>query len=84
MGRLPAAFAAALLLSLGVVMPAAGQKRGGVLTVTHPDSPASMSMHEEGTYSVVVPAMGVFNNLVFYDQHQPRTSMATIVARRSE
>ena len=79
MGRLPAAFAAALLLSLGVVMPAAGQKRGGVLTVTHPDSPASMSMHEEGTYSVVVPAVGVFNNLVFYDQHQPRTSMATIV-----
>ena len=29
-----------------------------------------MSIHEEATYSVVVPMMGVMNNLVLYDQHK--------------
>lgn len=40
------------------------QKQGGTLRVTHRDSPAKMSIHENGTISVVLPAMGVFNNLV--------------------
>jgi hypothetical protein len=39
------------------------QKSGGVLKIYHRDSPASMSIHEEGTISTVVPMMGVFNNL---------------------
>ena len=46
--------------------------------MTHRDSPASMSIHEEGTYSVIAPMMGVFNNLVLYDQHTPQNSLATI------
>src|SRR3954469_22655506 len=59
--------------------PAAlAQKAGGVLKVTHRDSPASMSIHEEGTYSVIAPMMGVFNNLVLYDQQMPQNSLATI------
>jgi len=63
--------AAAALLS--VVMSGGGaqaQKSGGILRVYHRDSPASMSIHEEGTNSVAIPMMAVFNNLVLYDQHQ--------------
>src|SRR3954452_4751453 len=45
---------------------AAAQKSGGILRIQPWDSPASMSIHEEATYSVVVPMMEVFNNLVVY------------------
>ena len=55
------------------------QKHGGILRVEHRDSPSSMSIHEEGTISTVLPAMGVFNNLVVYDQHKPQNSLETIV-----
>src|SRR6266481_4070359 len=52
---------------------------GGVLKIQHWDSPASMSIHEEATYSTVVPIMGVMNNLVIYRQDVPQNSMQTIV-----
>jgi peptide/nickel transport system substrate-binding protein len=72
----------AVLLSAAVATIAAGpamaQKPGGILRIQHWDSPASMSIHEEATYSVVVPMMGVMNNLVVYDQHIPQNSMSTI------
>ena len=55
------------------------QKSGGVLRITHRDSPATMSIHEEGTISVVLPMMGVFNNLVMFDQHAPQNSLDGIV-----
>jgi peptide/nickel transport system substrate-binding protein len=55
------------------------QKSGGVLKVHHQDSPASMSIIEEATYSTVVPMMGVFNNLVMYKQDEPQNSLDTIV-----
>ena len=55
------------------------QKQGGTLRVLHRDSPASLSIHEEGTISTVLPAMGIFNNLVMYDQHKPKNSIDTIV-----
>jgi peptide/nickel transport system substrate-binding protein len=38
-----------------------------------------MSIHEEGTISVVLPMMGVFNNLVMFDQHTPQNSLERIV-----
>src|SRR5215471_11220503 len=57
----------ALGLSLA---PAAAQQSGGILKFFHRDSPASMSIHEEATISTVAPMMGVFNNLVLFDQHQ--------------
>ncbi len=60
--------------------PALGApKSGGVLRITHRDSPANMSIHEEGTISVVLPMMGVFNNLVMFDQHKPQNTMDGIV-----
>jgi len=58
---------------------ASAQKAGGVLRITHRDSPASMSIHEEGTISVVLPMMGVFNNLAVFDPHQAQNSLDGIV-----
>src|SRR5215472_1756157 len=73
-------FAAACALSVALAAPAAqGQKPGGVLIMSHFDSPASMSMHEEATGAVNRPMMGVFNNLVMFDQHVAQNSMASIV-----
>ena len=58
---------------------ASAQQSGGILRITHRDSPASMSIHEEGTNSVLVPMMSVFNNLVVYDQHVKQNSLSSIV-----
>jgi peptide/nickel transport system substrate-binding protein len=58
---------------------AQAQKQGGILRITHRDSPASMSIHEEGTISVVMPAMGVFNNLVVFDPKVRQNSLEGIV-----
>ena len=38
-----------------------------------------MSIHEEGTISVVLPMMGVFNNLVVFDPACPQNSLDGIV-----
>jgi peptide/nickel transport system substrate-binding protein len=71
----------AMAVLLFVVAPggAHAQKSGGVLQVYHRDSPASMSIHEEGTNSVAIPMMAVFNNLVLYDQHVAQNSLDDIV-----
>ena len=54
-------FVAAFALSLALAVPVAeAQKSGGVLIMSHFDSPASMSMHEEATGAVNRPMMGVF------------------------
>src|SRR5207253_4299516 len=71
--------AAGLLLGMVVTTPALAQKQGGVLRVFHRDSPASMSILEEGSISVIMPMMGVFNNLVLFDQHKPQNRVETIV-----
>ncbi len=75
--------AAALLLVLAAAA-AHAQKPGGVLRVYHRDSPASMSIHEEGTNSVAIPMMAVFNNLVLYDQHKAQNSLDDIVPDLAE
>jgi peptide/nickel transport system substrate-binding protein len=67
--------AAVLLLAAG---PALAQKSGGILKVTHGDSPASMSILEESTITAEGPMMAVFNNLVLFDQHDAQNSMDTI------
>jgi peptide/nickel transport system substrate-binding protein len=73
-----------LLLVLTVAGPAWAQKPGGILKLQHWDSPASMSIHEEATYSVVVPMMGVMNNLVMYKQDVPQNSQQSIVPDLAE
>src|SRR6185503_19367408 len=64
--------------------PALAQKPGGTLTIQHWDSPASMSIHEEATYSVVVPIMGVMNNLVLFRQDKEQNSIDNIVPDLAE
>ena len=59
---------------IGAIRPALAQKPGGILKIYHRDSPASMSIHEEGTIGVILPMMGVFNNLVVFDQNVPQNS----------
>src|SRR5271170_2240547 len=67
-----------LLLAAGVVDPGFAQKLG-VLKISFFDNPASMSLLEEATGAALRPAMGIFNNLVMYDQHVAQNSMASIV-----
>ena len=74
------------LMLMGAAAPDAAwaQKPGGVLRITHRDSPASMSIHEEGTISVVLPMMGVFNNLVRFDPAKKQNSLDDIVPDLAE
>ena len=72
------------LVAAGLLLAAAGnpalaQKPGGVLKMYFFDSPASMSIHEEATIAGQGPMMGVFNNLVMYDQNVPQASIELIV-----
>ena len=78
-GLRPLVCTAVLLTASLAAAPVLAQKSGGVLKVHHQDSPASMSIIEEATYSTVVPMMGVFNNLVMYKQDEPQNSMKSIV-----
>ena len=71
--------AGGLLASLFVCEPAFAQKPGGILRMPSGDSPASMSIHEESTIATLGPMMGVFNNLVMFDQHVNQNSFASIV-----
>jgi peptide/nickel transport system substrate-binding protein len=68
-----------VVLALMPLGPAAAQKPGGVLKVFFFDSPASMSIHEESTIAGQGPMMGVFNNLVMYDQSVPQSGLKSIV-----
>jgi peptide/nickel transport system substrate-binding protein len=73
------ATAAGVLAATLGAEPAWAQKSGGILKMYDPDSPASMSILEEGTVFAEGPMMGVFNNLVMYDQHVPQNSLQSIV-----
>jgi peptide/nickel transport system substrate-binding protein len=74
-----AAIAAVTLLFAVAAVPASAQKQGGVLRMYNPDSPASMSILEEATVFAEGPIMGVFNNLVMYDQHVKQNSLQSVV-----
>ena len=73
------AVAAPMLVASAAAGPALAQKAGGLLKMFSPDSPASMSILEESTVFAEGPMMGVFNNLVMFDQHVTQTSLASIV-----
>src|SRR5438067_13194763 len=68
-----------VLLTVGIAHPAFAQKSGGILRQYMIDSPASMSIHEETTVMAERPMMGVFNNLVMFDQHVKQNSLDVIV-----
>src|SRR6266850_1756123 len=73
------AIAGPLLVALFGGEAAWAQKTGGILKMYSADSPASMSIHEESTVFAEGPMMGVFNNLVMFDQHVPQVSLQSIV-----
>ena len=75
-----AALAAALIATLSfATAQAAEPKHGGIFHIYHRETPPSLSIHEEATFSVNAPAMALYNNLIIYDQHKEQTSTATIV-----
>ena len=74
------ALGVAALVMLALPDPTfAEPKSGGILRMYHRDSPGSASIHEGATYSINVPFMAVFNNLVEYKQDVPQNSMDSIV-----
>jgi peptide/nickel transport system substrate-binding protein len=72
----------AIYSSLATVLvashPAFSQKHGGILKLYSPATPASMSPLEEATIVAEMPMMGVFNNLILFDQHLPQVSLESI------
>src|ERR1700686_3259436 len=79
-----AAVAALSLLAVSSIALAAEPKQGGIFRIYHRDSPGSASIHEGATYSINVPFMPVFNNLVIYKQDVAQNSMDTIVPDLAE
>src|SRR5438874_8768535 len=73
------AAATALLTLVLFAQSGAAQKRGGILKMYDFDSPPTMSILEEATASSQSPMMGVFNNLVLFDQHQKQNRLDTII-----
>src|SRR5258707_1785027 len=74
-------FALAGVVAFVIATAGAGwaQKSGGILKIQHMDTPPSASIHEEATVSVAVPFMGIYNNLVIFDQHVAKNSFESIV-----
>jgi peptide/nickel transport system substrate-binding protein len=70
--------AASAALTLLVAAPALAQKQGGTLRMYIWDNPPSASIQEEATVSTTTPFMGLFNNLVLFDQHEKLNSMDNI------
>ena len=68
-----------LLFASLIAVPAFSQRPGGILQMPDFASPASMSLHEESTIAAGTPLMGVFNNLVVFDQHVAQNSLSSIV-----
>src|SRR2546427_10738716 len=70
---------AVAMVLLIAAAPASAQKAGGTLKISFFDNPASMSLHEEATGAALRPMMGVFNNLVMFDQHVAQNSPDSII-----
>jgi peptide/nickel transport system substrate-binding protein len=80
MKRNPSTFAAAgLLMAISANGPVLAQQQGGILRVHAGDSPLSMSMLEEVDAVPARVTMGLFSNLVMFDQHVSQNNMQSIV-----
>jgi peptide/nickel transport system substrate-binding protein len=73
------AVVAAMVAAIASPGAALAQKQGGILRLSHFDSPASMSILEESTRAAEQPMMHVFNNLIMYKQDVPQNSLQSIV-----
>ena len=72
--------ASVLLIAMSGGGTAFAQKAGGILRVYLTASPPNMSMLELPTIVGEMPMMGVFNNLIMFDQHVPQVSLQSIVS----
>ena len=77
-------YALAAIVAAFLIPGAWAQQTGGTLRIAHRDSPASLSIHEEATNSVVTPIMSVFNNLVMFDPHRKQNTTDGIVPDLAE
>jgi len=71
--------AGGLVFAASSANSALAEKAGGILKISFFDNPASMSLLEEATGAALRPMMGVFNNLVMYDQQVAQNSPQSIV-----
>jgi peptide/nickel transport system substrate-binding protein len=78
-GQRSLAVVGGLLIAACCSHTALAQKAGGILKISFFDNPASMSLLEEATGAALRPMMGVFNNLVMYDQHVAQNSPDSII-----
>jgi len=65
-------------------MPAVAQKPGGILRVSNPANPSSLSIHEETSITTIQSVMAIFNNLVLFDPAIARNSPESIVPDLAE
>jgi peptide/nickel transport system substrate-binding protein len=77
--RALAAAGSVMLAATAATGVALAQKPGGVLRVHALDSPPSVSMHEEVDANPARATMGIFNNLVMFDQHVKQNSLRSII-----
>jgi peptide/nickel transport system substrate-binding protein len=75
LNRRAVAVVSGLLVAMSAGGPASAQKPGGVLKMYSIDSPASMSIPKESTVFAEGPMMGIFNNLIMFDQHVKQNSL---------
>jgi peptide/nickel transport system substrate-binding protein len=73
--RVSAATALALVLTGGTT---AAQKAGGILRIYSAESPPGLSIYEQATPWGQGPLMGVYNNLILFDQHVAQNSLEAI------
>jgi len=78
-----------LALVSGIVLvvggsPALAQKYGGELNALMVASPPSLSIHDDATVYTSWTMMPVYNNLVLFDQLNPRESFDSIVGELAE
>src|SRR5436190_14617071 len=83
-GRLLAAALAVASFVAIDVGAALAQKAGGTLRIPQRDNPPSASPHESATISVTIPFMGIYNNLVVFDNAKKHESIESVVPDLAE
>jgi peptide/nickel transport system substrate-binding protein len=73
-----------LAIGLAIAEPVVAQKSGGILRSYNSSNPPSASIIEEATIATAMAFSGVFNNLVIFDQSEPRNGLDTIVPELAE
>jgi peptide/nickel transport system substrate-binding protein len=67
-----------ILVATGCGGAALAQKSGGILKVYSADSPPGLNIYEQATPWGQGPLMGIYNNLIVFDQHVPQNSLEAI------